>query len=459
MNPAPRLARFPGRFRRLFLGLVLVAAAGALLWIGPRAVSRPQPPDPDSPALAALSPAARQGERGKSSAATTVVQTGLAVLQQQDFAPLRGKRIGLITNPTGVASDLRSTIEILAYAPGVQLVALYGPEHGVRGDAGAGASVESGKDPETGLPAYSLYGKTRKPTPAMLRGVDALVFDIQDIGARSYTYISTLGYAMEAAAENHLPFFVLDRPNPLGGARIEGNIPSEAFRSFVGRYPIPYRHGLTVGELAQMINGEGWLPHGLRCKLTVIPMQGWRREMLWAQTGLPWVPTSPHIPRPDTPLFYVATGIMGELPALNIGVGYTLPFELAGAPGLSPTKLAAELNRRKLPGVTFRPLFFTPFYAGYKGQNCGGVQVYFTDPGRAELARLNFEIMDAARRLDPKLVFFPDAQHARMFDLVCGTDTVRQQFQAGHPASEIWHAWNADSAAFRARCQPYRLYP
>lgn len=459
MTPAPRWMRCSGRFRRPPLGLFLASAAGVLLWIGPRAVSRPQPPDTVTVAREALRLAARQEETNRPSASAPVVRTGLEVLQQQEFAPLRGKRIGLITNPTGVAPDLRTTIDSLAHAPGVQLVALYGPEHGVRGDAGAGASVESGKDPETGLPAYSLYGKTRKPTPAMLRGVEALVFDIQDIGARSYTYISTLGYAMEAAAENHLPFFVLDRPNPLGGARIEGNIPSEAFRSFVGRYPIPYRHGLTVGELAQMINGEGWLPHGLRCNLTVIPMQGWRREMLWAQTGLPWVPTSPHIPRPDTPLFYVATGILGELPALNIGVGYTLPFELAGAPGLSPVKFAAELNRRNLPGVTFRPLFFTPFYAGYKGQNCGGVQVYFTDPGRAELARLNFEIMDAARRLDPKLVFFPDAQHARMFDLVCGTDTVRKQFQAGRSASEIWRAWNADSAAFRARCQPYRLYP
>lgn len=386
------------------------------------------------------------------------VRTGLEVLRDRGFAPLKGKRIGLITNPTGIDSDLRATVDILAKAPGVKLVALFGPEHGVRGDASAGAQVAGGRDADTGLPVYSLYGKTRKPTVEMLRGLDVLVYDIQDIGARSYTYISTLGYAMEAAAENHLPLYVLDRPNPLGGERIEGNIPSAAFRSFVGRYPIPYVYSLTVGELARMINGEGWLPEGAKCDLTVIPMEGWLRDMTWAETGLPWVLTSPHIPRPETSLYYVATGIVGELSAVNIGVGYTLPFELAGAPGVSPSRLAAELNRRKLPGVAFRPLSWTPFYGAQKGENCGGVQLYFTDHARVDLARLNFEIMDAVRRVAPSTRFFANSEQARMFDLVCGSDQARKQFEAGKSASQIWSAWNADSASFRERRKRYLVY-
>ena len=390
-------------------------------------------------------------------AKSVVVLTGLENLMRQDFAPLRGKRVGLITNPTGVDSHLRTTIDILAHASGIKLVALYGPEHGVRGDASAGASVGNARDGETGLPVYSLYGKTRKPTTEMLRGVDALVFDIQDIGARSYTYISTLGLCMEAAADARLPIFVLDRPNPLNGERIEGNIPTPAYFSFVGRYPIPYAHGLTVGELAQMMNGEGWL-NGRRCDLTVVPMQNWKRTMGWDETGLPWVPSSPHIPRASTALYYVSTGIVGNQPALSIGVGYTLPFEMAGAPGISPERMARELNRRKLPGVTFRPASWVPFYAGYKDEACGGVQIYFTDPAKVQLTRLNYEIMDAARKLKPGLNFFP-AGRERSFDLVCGTDAVRKMLQAGKSPAEIWKLWNAGSENFRQQRKPYLLYP
>lgn len=431
----------------LFLAGTLAASLLGALWLWPRGhapMPRPrggqaeaqEPPRPLRPA----------------------VLTGLETLRQQDFAPLTGKRVGLITNPTGVTSDLRTTIDILAKAKNVKLVALYGPEHGVRGDVLAGDEVASAKDPLTGLPVYSLYGKTRKPTPAMLKGVDTLVFDIQDIGARSYTYISTLGLCMEAAAENHIAFVVLDRPNPIGGNRIEGNIPAPAFQSFVGRYPIPYAHGLTVGELAQMLNGEGGRAGGRKCALTVLPLQGWKRDMTWPETGLPWVLTSPHIPRPETAFAYVATGIVGEQPTLNIGVGYTLPFELAGAPGIAPVRFAAELNRRNLPGVYFRPMSWTPFYAAYTGQNCGGVQLHITDPKTVELARLNFELMDAARRLKPSLNFFPRGRE-EMFDKVCGTDSVRRMFQAGKSSAEIWKAWNADSETFRARRQPYLLYP
>ena len=415
------------------------------------------------PALLLLAPLMRKRLTQKPAppvqapAAQTSVITGLENLMRQDFAPLRGKRVGLITNPTGVDSHLRTDIDILSHARNVTLVALFGPEHGVRGDAGAGAEVGNARDTETGLPVYSLYGKTRKPTMEMLRGLDALVFDIQDIGSRSYTYISTLGLCMEAAADARIPIFVLDRPNPLGGERIEGNIPTAAYFSFVGRYPIPYAHGLTVGELAQMINGEGWLG-GRHCDLTVIPMQNWTRATSWNETGLPWVPASPHIPHAETALYYAATGIMGEQPAMNIGVGYTLPFEMAGAPGLSPEKMAREMNRRKLPGVWFRPASWVPFYAAHKNETCGGIQIYFTDPAKTQLTRLNFEIMDAARKLKPALNFFPPGRE-RQFDLVCGADEVRKMFQAGRPAAEIWKFWNSGSEKFRRQRKPYLFYP
>jgi uncharacterized protein YbbC (DUF1343 family) len=387
------------------------------------------------------------------------VTTGLQSLIEQGFAPLRGLRVGLVTNPTGVTPDLRSTIDVLAHASGVKLVALFGPEHGVRGDAAAGESVATSRDLATGLPAYSLYGKTKRPTREMLRGIDALVFDMQDIGSRSYTYITTMGYCMESCAEFDVPFFVLDRPNPLGGERVEGNITEPGMKSPVSAYPIAYCHGMTVGELARMINGEGWLGGHGKCRLTVIPMRGWRRSMAWDETGLPWVPTSPHIPHADSSLFYAATGIVGELTTLSIGVGYTLPFELAGAPDVGPVALANELNRRHLPGVTFRPMSWRPFYGAMKGQPCGGVQVYITDSATTELARLNFEIMDALRKVAPgRKLFGASGEESRMFDLDCGTTKVRRAFEEGQSARQIWEMWNKDSQRFRAQRQPYLLY-
>ena len=228
------------------------------------------------------------------------VKLGIDVLVEDGFKPLLGKRVGLVTNQTGVAGDLRSTIDILHEAKDVTLVALFGPEHGVRGDADAGAQVEDARDTVTGVPVYSLYGRNRRPTAEMLANVDVLLFDIQDIGSRSYTYISTMAAAMEGAAANNVPFVVLDRPNPLTGVKIEGRPLDMKYKSPVGRFPIPYVHGLTVGELAQMINGEGWLEDGLKCNLTVIPMKGWKRDMWYDETGLFWVPPSPHIPRANT---------------------------------------------------------------------------------------------------------------------------------------------------------------
>ncbi len=383
------------------------------------------------------------------------VQTGLEILKASGFAELKGKRIGLITNPTGVDSNLRSNIDFMIQA-GVKVTALYGPEHGVRGSVPAGVYGENGRDPKTGVPEFSLYGKTRKPTKEMLKNVDLLVFDIQDIGSRSYTYISTLGVCMEAAAENNIPLLVLDRPNPIGGDRVEGIITESTYRSFVSAYPVPYCHGLTVGEFARMANGEGWVG-GKKCDLRVAKLKGWNRSMTWQQTRLPWVLTSPHVPHAESAAFYAATGIFGELDSVSIGVGYTLPFELSGAPGISSEALANEMNRRNLKGFTFRPMTWTPFYAAFKGQSCGGVQIHITDEKTAELSRLNFELMDAVRKLKPRFAFFKPST-ASMFDKVCGTGSVRQMFEAGQSASALWQKWNQGAAAFRAKRAPYLLY-
>ena len=255
------------------------------------------------------------------------VRLGIDILKENDFNVLKGKRVGLITNPTGVNRYLKSTVDILHESPDVDLVALYGPEHGVRGNYTAGEKVANTIDPVTGIPVYSLYGKTRRPTEESLKDIDVLVIDIQDIGCRSYTYISTMGYCMEAAAEYGKEFIVLDRPNPLTGNIVEGATVKDGFHSGVSAYKIPYVHGLTIGELAQVYNEKGLLKDGVKCDLTVVPMKGWKRRMSFEDTGLSWVPSSPHIPEGSTPPYYVATGVLGELYKVDIGIGYTMPFK------------------------------------------------------------------------------------------------------------------------------------
>ncbi len=390
------------------------------------------------------------------------VKTGLEVLVAQNFAPLKGKTVGLVTNPTGILPDLSSTIEVLARAPGVRLRALFGPEHGVRGNAEAGASVASSKDPQTGLPVYSLYGKTKIPTRAMLSGLDAIVFDIQDIGARSYTYLSTLGAVMEGAARANVPIIVLDRPNPLGGLRVEGLPTQPGFTSFVSAFPVPYLHGMTLGELARLINGKGLLPGNLQCKLTVVPCENLNRNMAtWdAMGGLPWVPPSPHVPNPDSPHFYALTGIVGELPTVSIGIGWPQPFALAGAPDISPVALLRALEKQAdfLPGLTYRPTYWTPFYGTYKGKTCGGVQIYLTDAARAPLTRFNFALLEALRSVRPNRPFFPPGEETRMFDLGCGTSAPRKAFQSGASARQMWEKWNPPPSAFLVDRKPYLLY-
>ena len=386
------------------------------------------------------------------------VKPGIEVLRDLNFAPLQGKRVGLITNPTGVDHRLVSTIDILHQAPGVRLVALYGPEHGVRGDVHAGDKVGTTTDPATGITVYSLYGATRKPTLEMLKGIDVLVYDIQDIGCRSFTYISTMGLAMEAAAEAGIEFMVLDRPNPLGGVRIEGNLVEEPFESFVSQFPIPYIYGMTCGELARMLNEEKMLSK--QCKLTVVSMEGWRRDMVYTDTGLPWVLSSPHIPQASTSFFYPVSGILGELGIISIGVGYTVPFEVFAAKWIDAPKLARALNAYNLPGVIFRPIYFKPFYSVAKGKNVQGVQVHLTDPLHAPLSPIQFLVMQECYRMNPGHPFFSKATEHRfnMFDKVTGSDQIRKRFGRRYQWSDIEAYWNKDVNSFRAKSSKYYLY-
>jgi uncharacterized protein YbbC (DUF1343 family) len=350
---------------------------------------------------------------------------------------------------------------MLFAAPAVRLVALFGPEHGVRGTSAAGEYVSSTLDSATGLPVYSLYGRTRKPTPDMLTGIDALVYDIQDIGCRSYTYISTMGLAMEAAADAGIEFIVLDRPNPLGGMRVEGNDVEEEYRSVVGQFPIPYVYGLTCGELARYLNDEGLLAGGKRCRLIVVPMSGWRRGMRYEDTGLPWVPTSPHVPAPDSPFYYVATGVLGELGVISEGVGYTIPFRTFAAEWINGARLAERMNALHLPGVLFRPIQYTPFYGRLQGRSLGGVQIHFTDLAAAPLLSLQFHFLEAHNALYPGRNPFvlADSSRLRMFDRVIGTRTVRELFARRMRFDDVKEFLRKDVDRFVQRSRKYWLYP
>ncbi len=398
-------------------------------------------------------------------AARPVVKPGIEVLRDREFQGLVGRRVGLVTNPSGVDRYLESTVDILYNAPGVKLVALYGPEHGVRGDVYAGGKVTDTKDEATGLPVYSLYGSTRKPAPEMLEGIDVMVYDIQDVGARSYTFISTLGLVMEACAAKGIEVMVLDRPNPLGGNKIEGCYVEQPFNSFVSQYKIPYVYGLTVGELAVMINEEG-LNRGqlgnqdpVKCKLTVIPMEGWERDMLYEDTGLPWVLPSPNIPFKDTPLYYSAAGICGELYGfMDIGVGYTLPFQVFGATWLDPEKLKTRLESYGLPGISFRTIWYKPIAGSRKGELVKGLQYFFTDYDEARITETQFYVMQAVAELYPDKKAFEIISGYGLFDKVCGTDYVRKEFSKRYKVADISDYWRKDEASFRELSQKYHIY-
>ena len=394
-----------------------------------------------------------------------VVKPGVEVLRERGFSGLEGRRVGLVPNPSGVDRYLKSTIDILFEAPEVNLVALYGPEHGVRGDVYAGDKIADSRDEATGLPVYSLYGSTRKPTPEMLEGIDVMVYDIQDVGARSYTFISTLGLVMEACAAKDIEVMVLDRPNPLGGNKIEGCYVEQPFNSFVSQYRIPYVYGLTVGELAVLINEEG-LNRGqkgdqepVKCRLTVVPMEGWTRDMLYEDTGLPWVLPSPNIPFKESPMYYASSGIMGELYGfMNIGIGYTLPFQIFGALWLDPEKLKERLESYELPGISFRTIWYKPYFGSLAGKLVKGLQFFFTDYEKARLTDTQFYVMQAVAELYPDKKPFEVANGIGLFDKVCGTDYVRKEFVKRYKVADVIEYWRKDEEEFREMSRQYHIY-
>jgi uncharacterized protein YbbC (DUF1343 family) len=378
------------------------------------------------------------------SAAPTL--TGIDVLESQNFQPLAGKRIGLITNQTGIDRTGRTTISLLAHAPGVTLVALFSPEHGIAGTDDA--AISSSVDPATGLPIYSLYGATKRPTDAMLNGIDALVFDLQDAGVRFYTYITTMGYAMEAAAQHHIAFFVLDRPDPLGGQRVAGPMLDPARTAFTAYFPMPVIPGMTLGEMAQMFNAE----NRIGCDLHVIEMQNWRRSEWFDDTGLPWVSPSPNLRSFQAELLYPGVEIL-QSAGVSVGRGTAAPFEQFGAPWISAAQLIAELNRRKIPGARFAPARFTPDTGVHQGELCEGARIEITDRAAFDPMRTGIEIASALRQL------YPANFDPRQMIFLVGNQTTIDQLARGDSPAEIAAAWKEPLAPFLAMRAKYLLYP
>ena len=403
------------------------------------------------------------------------MKLGVDVLFEKHPGLLRDKRVGLITNPTGVTRDLVSVVEKFRAHPDVKIAALYGPEHGVRGNAQAGEFVAFYQDEHFGLPVFSLYGQGLKlPTsplaeidatmrdfdtqhtgktvaPEMLRGVDVLVFDLQDVGTRVYTYIATMAYAMSAAAAAGIPFVVLDRPNPINGVAMEGPILEyPRHSSFIGVYPIPLRHGLTTGELARLFNAK-FIPQ--KCDLTVVPMEGWRRGDWFEATRLPWVAPSPNMPTPDTATVYPGQVLL-EGTNLSEGRGTTRPFEWFGAPWIDGFVLARELNALALPGVRFRETWFAPTFSKSAGQRCGGCQLHVTDREAFRSVATTLAILQTVRRLHGAKLEL----HADYFDKVMGTSSVREAFERGVPSEKIAATWECGLTEFAALREPLLLY-
>jgi uncharacterized protein YbbC (DUF1343 family) len=389
-------------------------------------------------------------------------RTGLDAWAADGFAALRGKRVGAIVNPTSVDAQFRHLADMLAAAKGPTLQALFGPEHGVRGEAQYMVAVDDvARDPRTGVPVYSLYGHTFEslsPRPEWVKGLDAMVFDIQDVGSRYYTYVYTMALCMKAAGAAKVPFYVLDRPNPIGGTQVEGNDVGEGYRSFVGLYSLPNRHGLTAGELARMFNAE----EGFGCDLTVVPCEGWKRELYWRETQLPFIPPSPNMPTPDTALVYPGMCLL-EGTNLSEGRGTCRPFEQFGAPWLDSVALCEALKREDLPGVLFRPCGFTPTFDKFKGESCNGAFIHVVDRAAFRplltaiaIVRAGYQLGGKSFRWRTDAYEFVDKVGA--FDLLCGTDQVRLGIEAGWSLSRLVEGFDAQAAAFEARRRRYLLY-
>ena len=377
------------------------------------------------------------------------VQLGIDVLKERDFASLAGKRVGLVTNQTGVDSTGSKTRLLLHRAKNVRLVALYSPEHGIDGTVPAGRYVASRKDSITGLVVHSLYGPTRKPTPDMLKGIDVLVFEMQDIGVRCYTYVSTMAKCMEACGEQRIPFVVLDRPNPLGGLRVEGPGMEERWRSFVGQFPVPFVHGMTAGELARMSNLRGWM--GRRCQLTVVPMRGWSRDMTWNRTGLRWVQTSPNIPRASTVPYYAATGIFGSLEGagLDVGIGTGDPFQMAGCAGADCRVFTKRLSAGIPDGLSLQP---------YERKDFGGARLNLSADSGVNLAGLNVHLLEAAQKARGSSVFARYHDADGIFWKIYGSTGIREQIEKNVGAAAIIADWQPYVDRFKAVRMEYFLY-
>ena len=380
---------------------------------------------------------------------------GVEVLLNEKKHLIEGKKVGLITNPTGVDQDLNHIVDLLAEDSDIELVALYGPEHGVRGDAQAGSHVESYIDEQTGIRVHSLYGSTKKPTSEMLAGVDVLIFDIQDVGARFYTYIYTMAYAMEAAQENGIEIIVLDRPNPLGGEVVAGPILEEEHASFVGMYPIPVMHGMTVGELAYYFNTE----FGINADLTVVPMKNWHRDMLYEDTGLELVLPSPNMPTTKSIQVYPGSGFF-EGTNMSEGRGTTKPFELIGAPFVNAYDFAKAMNAKGLPGVRFRAASFTPTMSKHKGELSHGVQIHVLDADNYDPLRVGLEMIITLNAMYPDdFIFTPNWNNTSFFfDTLMGNSWVRKAILDGKSYEEIESTWSEGLAAFKENRKQYLIY-
>ncbi len=389
------------------------------------------------------------------------VRTGLDRLASGETQILNGLRVGIITNQTGIASDGKHVADIVAENPNIKLAALFGPEHGIRGQMEGGYSVSIDTDPKTGAPIYSLYGKTRKPTSQMLAGLDALVFDIQDIGARFYTYISTMSHAMEAAAEHGLKFLVLDRPNPIGGEWVEGPVLDPEHRSFIGVHPIPLRHGMTVGELAKMFNEEGWLANGVKADLHVVNCEGWRREQIFSDFSENWTPPSPNVPNLDAALLYPGVGLVETLPNFSEGRGTETPFEVVGAPWLNADAVIAELEQAGLEGVAFEKTTFTPKDMPGKatnnkhdGQMCQGVKFKVSDGRKLESVKLGFALLVALQKIHANELEMNERRVTRF----TGQTNIFSMIKSGASLDELEEFWRPELEAFIEKRKNYLLY-
>jgi uncharacterized protein YbbC (DUF1343 family) len=388
------------------------------------------------------------------------VKIGAEVLLEKHLDLIKGKRVGIVTNHTGILPDGRHIADVLNQLPDVKVIALFGPEHGIRGEAPDGKSISHGVDVKTGIPVYSLYGEVRKPTPDMLKDIDVLIFDIQDVGARFYTYISTMSYCMEACAEQGKKFIVLDRPNPIRGVYVDGPILEPNFKSFVGLHTIPVAHGMTVGELAKMFNEEGWLENGVKADLTVIKMENYSRMMWFDQTGLPWIKPSPNMMTLETAIVYTATCFIEGTNASE-GRGTQHPFEWIGAPWIDAKKLADELNSFKLSGIRFEPIEFIPvdiekvtIDPKYEGEKCYGVYLKVYDRDKFEPVKTAVYILYALKKLFPDNFKWRTAGQDRLW----GTAKVRLMLDEGKKPDEIINLWKDGLDNFLKIRQKYLLY-